>query len=64
MSLQNLFRVETKNGLKLEMYVFVYIINNIKTIQNLYNWLTKTTFLCCLYIQTMYKLYKMYTNVN
>ena len=37
MSLQNLYRVETKTSLKLEMYVFVHIINNVKTIQNLYN---------------------------
>ena len=38
--------------------------NNVQTIQNLYNKLTETTFVCFLYIQTMYKLYKMYTNIN
>ena len=89
-NIQNLHKVWTKNGLKLEMYVFctyyhctnykkpiqlanwnsfcicfLYIAtNNVQTIQNLYNKLTETTFVCFLYIQTMYKLYKMYTNVN
>ena len=39
-------------------------INNVQTKQNLYNYLTKTKFICFLYVHTMYKLYKMYTNVN
>ena len=38
--------------------------NNIKTKQNLYNELTEMAFLSLLYIQTMYKLYKINTNLN
>ena len=43
-TIQNLYKVlvlvlvQTKNGLKLEMYVFcIQTMNNVQTIQNLYN---------------------------
>ena len=84
-AVQNLFTVQSKNGLKLEMYGFctykqctnytkpiplkrlcMFFVhrNNIKTKQNLYNELTEMAFLSLLYIQTMYKLYKINTNLN
>ena len=44
--------------------MFFVHTNNVKTIQNLYNKLTETTVVWFLYIKTMYKLYKMHTNVN
>ena len=44
--------------------MFFVHTNNVQTIQTLYNKLTETTFTCSLYIQTKYKLYKIYTNVN
>ena len=44
--------------------MFFVHTNNAQTIQNLCNLLTETASLCFLYIQTMYKLYKMYINVN
>ena len=49
---QNLYKGQTKNDLKLEMYV----TNNEKPVQLL----NETAFVCFLYIQIMYKLYKTY----
>ena len=87
-TVQNLYKVQTKNDLKLEIYVFctqklmkttqnlynqltemAFVCfflhtNNVQIIQILYNQLTETAFLCFLHIQIMYKLHKMYTNVN
>ena len=47
---QNLYKVKTKNGLKLEMYVFLHANNVQKTIQ-LANWNGRCT-VCFLYIHT------------
>ena len=49
---QNLYKGQTKNDLKLEMYVK----NNEKPVQLL----NETAFVCFLYIKIMYKLYKTY----
>ena len=49
---QNLYKGQTKNDLILEMYV----TNNEKPVQLL----NETAFVCFLYIQIMYKLYKTY----
>ena len=57
--IQNLNKAQTKNSLKLEIYVFCTY--NVQTIQNLYNYLTETAFVCFLCIQIMCKLYKIYT---
>ena len=62
-TVQDLYKVQTKNGLKLRMYVFLYIqiSYNLHIANDL---LAETAFLCFLYIHTFFKLYKMYTNVN
>ena len=59
-TVQNLYKFQTKNGLKLEIYVFCtnkQCTNFTKPIQ-IANWNGLCMFL---YIQTMYKLYKIYT---
>ena len=58
--LQNLYKVQTKNGFKLEMFVFC--TNSTKPIQ--FKQQPETAFVCFLYTETMHKLYKTYTNVN
>ena len=49
------FRLKMAWNLKCMFFVPT---NNVQTIQYLHNWLTKTTFVCFLYIQIMYKLLK------
>ena len=54
------YKVQTKNGFKLEMFVFC--TNSTKPIQ--FKQQPETAFVCFLYTETMHKLYKTYTNVN
>ena len=59
---QNLYKVQTKNGLKLEMHVFC----TYKTLYKLYKTYTTSYLKWPLYVFCRYKqcTYKMYTNVN
>ena len=64
-SVQNLYKVQTKNGLKLEMFVFCTYkqwTSYAKPTQ--LKGLTETVFVCFMFLQTMYKLYKIYANVK
>ena len=44
--------------------MFFVHTNNVQTIQDLYNKLSETEFVCFLHTEIMQKLYKTYTNVN
>ena len=53
-------KLRPKTAWNLKFMFFVHT-NNVQTIQNLYNYLTETAFVCFLCIQIMCKLYKIYT---